>query len=1481
MNRKLPFNMKKVISVIVALTFVISMFSCMSGISAFAIGEHVHKICVNSDIEDQSSYGDIEFTAWESATSLPTSAGNYYLTQDVTLTAQPSIKADVTICLNGHTVTQSITGGDAGRAALIGYQATAALSICDCSAQKTGTIKRTTTNFTGTSGLFLISGGGVLSDGTAYEGGTLNLYSGTLDGSQIVASNNTGAVVGVNNKFNMYGGTIIGGTATGNGSETSVKGFGGSVYVSSTGTVDMYGGTITGGTAAQGGNIYITSNDTASGGIFNMHGGLIENGNATGAVKIYAGTDGDIEYSDNAYGGNVYIVSGGQFNMTGGTVTDGLSKTINDLREALGGNIYLSAGSSAKKTALNVQGGTISAGTSSNGGNIALANTGYAEVNLTGGIVEDGKAVKIVNNGEYPYGTSSTNGWGGQGGNIYSYSRINISGTAVIRNGSAPGSFGGGNIAIRSANGYLKMTGGTISGGTAQSVPTASSVNVYDNDATTFEMTGGTVTGGSVRLAKGVLSLSGTAKISESGAGIYLASGNTLTVGALDEAASVAVSMQTVGTFAAGAAQYINCFTAGETGYRVVASGADLALEVTQHKHAIAVNTDADALDNLTDASKTEVVFEEWTSTTSLPTGSAYAGKSYYLANDVTISGQQSFGYFSISEDLLNNLCLNGHTITYVASSGDRAISLHHTVATQGDYKCTLNICDCSRSMAGKITTTEITKSTTGTLIWVREVCSELNLYSGTIDATNIQNNNGAYYTGAVYTNGVFNMYGGKILGGTASNGAAVFVAKANDGAFNMYGGEIVGGTAMGTQAATHGMGGAVYVSANTTANISGGTITGGTATSLSSDGGLGGAVYSAGTLTISDDAEIIGGTAVHASIGSGYGMGGSVYIAGGTSAMTGGTITGGTARTGAALAVGYGSALTFTMSGGTVNAGQAYNGAAVSVWTKATFNFEGGVIDGRTGEAQNCGGAIYAISDNATVSTLNLKSGTIYGGTAQNGGAVYLYARTSTTTDGEISYNRTVMNLLGADIIGGTARNGGAVYNAGATLNMTSGTIQDGIADDGGNQGGSTEVHVVQGSGGNFYGAENSVTTITGGTVKDGIAYGIGGNIYNKGTLTISNATVSGGEAKAFYNSAGNQEGGHGGNIYTGSTNGSIVNINGGAVIENGVAKMGGNISESSVYSKIIMTGGTVKNGWGELEGSGNIYIFNAPAATFEISGGTVTTNAVAPTGYSGGGIRIINGTLKVSGSANVSEILTSGKYTADSMTITITELADTASIGVAIINNGYGEVASMDADYLNKITVREGVVKSYTGGYLVLNNQSAVEEAENVESIDTVDVKNHQSFTQMSDEAASLITEDISDKLAEANEYKKMITVKVYNGGIYEGKQLIIFASSVDALEPYSKVSVLITINGVEKTIDLVNVYKNIYNGSEIVVSVDDDWSTKTQWVYAVALTVSEASRGRVAEVKAMLTLNDGTQVIGDTMEVEIDNYLPSVNG
>ena len=245
---------------------------------------------------------EVKWSCWSSSDAFPVSnSGHFYLFEDVALTRQQSMSADVQLILdlNGKTIKRT-TGKEedsTGRVISL-HNPGCYLALLDTSEGKTGKIASS-----GDVGAY----GGVI----WVRDGQFDMYGGTLDGSGSTNSGR-GAVVHVasGKVFNMYGGTIIGSTTQSildsNTNDYSSGGWGGSVYVD--GEFSMYGGVIKDGKAlctefdgfksgGSGGNVAIGDN-----GVFNMLGGEIYNGTA-----------------DNGEA-DLYVMEGGVFNQTGGKI---------------------------------------------------------------------------------------------------------------------------------------------------------------------------------------------------------------------------------------------------------------------------------------------------------------------------------------------------------------------------------------------------------------------------------------------------------------------------------------------------------------------------------------------------------------------------------------------------------------------------------------------------------------------------------------------------------------------------------------------------------------------------------------------------------------------------------------------------------------------------------------------------------------------------------------------------------------------------------------------------------------------------------------------------------------------------------------------------------------------------------------------------------------------------------------------------------
>ena len=268
---------------------------------------HTHCVCggngnVNGHEHDTAGTG---WTEWTPADSLPTSAGNYYLTQSVS-GSWTVPKGKVTLCLNGQTISDSITVGNG-----------ASLTLTDCS--DSGRVQ-----------------GEVLVNGGKFE-----LYSGTITGGVQVGIN--GGSYQTGSSFTMYGGAIT-------GNEESSGSGGGVFLVGTTNHADppsftMHGGTISNNTAGAsdggGGGVYVGEKCS-----FTMDGGTITGNTAT-----------------NGNGGGIYIhYNAGIVSISNATITDNKASATGDTRYGHGGGIYSQRGVTVENVTITGNNSTFSGG---------------------------------------------------------------------------------------------------------------------------------------------------------------------------------------------------------------------------------------------------------------------------------------------------------------------------------------------------------------------------------------------------------------------------------------------------------------------------------------------------------------------------------------------------------------------------------------------------------------------------------------------------------------------------------------------------------------------------------------------------------------------------------------------------------------------------------------------------------------------------------------------------------------------------------------------------------------------------------------------------------------------------------------------------------------------------------------------------------------------------------------------------------------
>ena len=594
----------------------------------------------------------------------------------------------------------------------------------------------------------------------------------------------------------------------------------------------------------------------------------------------------------------------------------------------------------------------------------------------------------------------------------------------------------------------------------------------------------------------------------------------------------------------------------------------------------------------------------------------------------------------------------------------------------------------------------------------------------GTINATAIGGGNSTSGKGGdatVTVSGTANV--------TLTNGIGGGVSSAKDGGdatVTVEGGSLVCGSVIGGGNSAKTNGGDATVK-----------VTGGYLKSYSIGGGSGGTAANASGGKA--DIDISGGTIITGTIGGGNTSSATGSIGFAKALITGGDITGQFI-----MAKGANEPCTFNMSGGTLhgldtattsfpykNGGSVYmddpNGKAV---------LSGGTI---TGGSAILGGAVYMTAGSFTVSD----NGIIKGNKAtENGGAIYLgktgeYKGTFTMNGGTIESN-TATQLGGAIYLDGgdafvnggeiktnTAVDGGGTYLSGGTLTVTGGSIIENEASTNGGgaylAGGTLTIN-----GGSIYGntAKNGAgaylaggtLTASGGSISSNSASINGGGAYLAGGELI----VSGGDIKSnkatdgagAYLNAGALK------MSNGNISSNIASENGGGAYLAGgeLIISGGYIDENEATdgAGAYLNAGALKMSDGNI--SSNIASENGGGAylaggTLTITGGSISSN----TASNGGGAYLAGGTLDISGGNISSNEATNGggAYLAGG-TLDISGgniSSNTASNGGgAYVNNGTinmsnGNIASNKAGNGGGAYVSDGAL-NISGGTISSNN-------------------------------------------------------------------------------------------------------------------------------------------------------------------------------
>ena len=292
--------------------------------SLVLVKAHTHFLCGGNSctkVGHTQETSMVTFKPWDKTNELPTTAGNYYLTDNVTLSSTWKPVDGTVLCLNGH----SIKADDNKIAAILVYNGI--ITLCDCKGDNGayGQITHTTTKY------------GIHYEGSGVKvsGGVFHMYGGSITNN---TADNGGGVYMAGGQFTMYGGEISGNTTT--------TGNGGGVYVGG-GTFTMNGSasvkdnTASGNTADQGngGGVYVysgtfTMNDTASVSSNKATNNETTNTTYGGGVCVKS-TNSTFTMNDKASitgntatnGGGVHA-SAGEFNMNGGSITRNIGNGV-------------------------------------------------------------------------------------------------------------------------------------------------------------------------------------------------------------------------------------------------------------------------------------------------------------------------------------------------------------------------------------------------------------------------------------------------------------------------------------------------------------------------------------------------------------------------------------------------------------------------------------------------------------------------------------------------------------------------------------------------------------------------------------------------------------------------------------------------------------------------------------------------------------------------------------------------------------------------------------------------------------------------------------------------------------------------------------------------------------------------------------------------------------------------------------------------
>lgn len=497
---------KRILSIITALALSLSLLPTTALATAEEGAEAAGSIFASGtqmqdgeDEEKEHIHTDQKYTALESKDNLVLSAGNYYLLEDLSVAEPLTIKDEVNLCLNGHTL--SLADGTMGSLFKIGDGGK--LTLCDCEGKG---------KLVGND-----DGGSVV---TVASGGTFDMNGGMITGAKATS----GGGVYVGGTFILNGGTISGNHSTNNG---------GGVYVNSSGTFTVNGGVISSNTGSgydsngapyvKPSNVYIENNNPFTVGTSLHKDTLIyvdhpkdtvftNAGVDAAAVKCFQSSDADLFVV--TIGGALKVVDASGLPAHKHNTDQNYAALVSKDNLVLSkGNYYLFGDLSTVKTFtitdevnLCLNGHTLSLAEGAEGPLFQIGDGGKLTLcDCEGGgklasNKDGGSVVTVASNGTFDmYGGMITGAKATSGGGVY------VGGTFILNGGTISGNIAENGGGVYLNGGTFTMHGGTISGNKAQSDgnEAQSGGGVYVEKGA-FIMDGGTISGNEAQYGGGV-----------------------------------------------------------------------------------------------------------------------------------------------------------------------------------------------------------------------------------------------------------------------------------------------------------------------------------------------------------------------------------------------------------------------------------------------------------------------------------------------------------------------------------------------------------------------------------------------------------------------------------------------------------------------------------------------------------------------------------------------------------------------------------------------------------------------------------------------------------------------------------------------------------------------------------------------------------------------------------------------------------------